>query len=116
MTESCGDKALAWPYHKNFALRVTVVMPSTTSITVLAHEYANGDKGARLLPSVSSEPSRIAGKLLRDVRAAHTLPPNALLNEMYVWLARESQPDLRDRAHFLSVTAHVVCPSELRVA
>jgi RNA polymerase sigma factor (TIGR02999 family) len=85
-------------------------MATTTSITVLVHEYANGDKAAldRLLPLVYSELRRIAQKHLRDERSGHTLQPTALVHEMYARLAGQSPPDLRDRIHFLSVSAHVM--------
>src|SRR6516165_9154322 len=86
------------------------MMAPTTSITVLIHEYAKGDKAAldRLLPLVYSELRRIARKHLRDERSGHTLQPTALVNEMYARLAGQSPPDLRDRAHFLNVAAHVM--------
>lgn len=85
-------------------------MAPITSITVLVHEYANGDKAAldRLLPLVYSELRRIARKHLRDERPGHTLQPTALVNEMYARLSDQSPPDLRDRVHFLSVAAHVM--------
>ena len=85
-------------------------MTLTNSITVLVHEYANGDKSAldRLLPLVYSELRRIAQKHLRDERPGHTLQPTALVHEMYARLAGQSAPELRDRIHFLSVAAHVM--------
>jgi hypothetical protein len=51
------------------------------SITVLVHEYANGDKAAldRLLPLVYSELRRIANHHLRNERPGHTLQPTALV-------------------------------------
>jgi len=85
-------------------------MTTDTSITVLVHQYASGDKAAldRLLPLVYSELRRIAQKHLRDERPGHTLPPTALVHEMYVRLAVQAAPDVRDRVHFLSVAAHVM--------
>jgi RNA polymerase sigma factor (TIGR02999 family) len=85
-------------------------MAPTTPITVLVHEYANGDKGAldRLLPLVYAELRRIARKHLRDERPGHTLQPTALVHEMYSRLAGQTPPDVRDRVHFLSVAAGVM--------
>jgi RNA polymerase sigma factor (TIGR02999 family) len=85
-------------------------MAPTTSITVLVHQYANGDKPAldRLLPLVYGELRRIAQKHLRGERPHHTLQPTALVNEMYARLVGQEPPDLRDRIHFLSVAAHVM--------
>jgi RNA polymerase sigma factor (TIGR02999 family) len=85
-------------------------MAQITSITVLVHEYANGDKAAldRLLPLVYAELRRIAQKHLRDERPGHTLQPTALVHEMYARLAGQAPPDVRDRVHFLSVASHVM--------
>ena len=85
-------------------------MAPTNPITVLVHEYANGDKAAldRLLPLVYAELRRIAQKHLRDERPTHTLQPTALVHEMYARLAGQAPPDLRDRIHFLSVAARVM--------
>lgn len=72
-------------------------MAPSTSITVLVHEYAGGDKAAldRLLPLVYSELRRIAQRHLRDERAGHTLQPTALVHEMYARLAGQEPPELR---------------------
>ena len=80
------------------------------SITVLVHEYANGDKAAldKLLPLVYSELRRIANRHLRDERPGHTLQPTALVHELYARLADQAAPDVRDRIHFLGVAAHVM--------
>jgi RNA polymerase sigma factor (TIGR02999 family) len=85
-------------------------MAPITAITVLVHDYANGDKAAldRLLPLVYAELRRIAQKHLRDERPGHTLQPTALVHEMYARLAGQEPPDLRDRIHFLSVAAGVM--------
>jgi len=85
-------------------------MAPTMPITVLVHEYANGDKAAldRLLPLVYAELRRIARKHLRDERPGHTLQPTALVHEMYSRLAGQAPPDVRDRVHFLSVAAGVM--------
>jgi len=85
-------------------------MTPSTSITVLVHQYASGDKAAldRLLPLVYSELRRIAQAHLRGERPGHTLAPTALVHEMYARLAVQASPDVRDRVHFLSVAAHVM--------
>src|SRR5215469_4662274 len=79
-------------------------------ITMLVHEYANGDKAAldRLLPMVYAELRRIARKHLREERQDHTLQPTALVHEMYARLVGQTPPELRDRIHFLSVAAHLM--------
>jgi len=82
----------------------------TTSITLLVHEYANGDKTALncLLPLVYAELPCIAQKHFRDERAGHTLQPTALMHEMYGRLAGQAPPDVRDGIHFLSLTARAM--------
>jgi RNA polymerase sigma factor (TIGR02999 family) len=85
-------------------------MAPTSSISVLVHQYAKGDKDAldRLLPMVYAELRRIAQHHLRDERPGHTLQPTALVHEMYGRLAVQDAPDVRDRIHFLSVAAGVM--------
>lgn len=79
-------------------------MAPTTPITVLVHEYANGDKAAldRLLPFVYTElrhrPRAFAGRAARPLLCS--LPRSY---EMYARLAGQVPPDVRDRIHFLSV-------------
>ena len=85
-------------------------MSPTTSITVLVHAYASGDKAAldQLLPLVYAELRRIAQRQLREERPGHTLQPTALVHELYARLADQAPPNLNDRAHFLSVAARVM--------
>ncbi|HKD79473.1 MAG TPA: ECF-type sigma factor [Candidatus Angelobacter sp.] len=80
------------------------------SITLLVHEYANGDEAAldRLPPLVHSELRRIAQKHLQGERPGHRLQPTALVHEMYARLAGQAPPNVRDRVHFLSMAAHVM--------
>ena len=105
-------ESFALQYSPSFLLhRVSASrMAPTTSITVLVHEYASGDRSAldQLLPLVYSELRRIAQRHLRDERPGHTLQPTALVHEMYARLAGQEPPELRDRVHFLSVAAHVM--------
>jgi RNA polymerase sigma factor (TIGR02999 family) len=86
------------------------MMATANPITVLVHEYANGDKAAldRLLPLVYMELRHIAQKHLRGEQPGHTLQPTALVHEMYARLAGETPPEVRDRIHFLSVASHVM--------
>ena len=83
---------------------------AATSITVLVHEYANGNKTAldRLLPLLYSELYRVAQKHMRDEHSGHTLQPTALVHEMYARLADQDPPNVQDRVHFLSVAARVM--------
>ncbi|MGA3210168.1 MAG: sigma-70 family RNA polymerase sigma factor [Terriglobales bacterium] len=85
-------------------------MAPGTSITLLVHQYASGDKAAldRLLPLVYAELRHIARRHLQGERPGHTLQPTALVHEMYARLAEQAPVDVQDRVHFLSVAAHVM--------
>jgi RNA polymerase sigma factor (TIGR02999 family) len=79
-------------------------------ITLMLQEFAAGDKTAldRLMPFVYAELRRLAGSNLKRERSNHTLQPTALVNEAYVRLIGNRQPDYHSRAHFLGVAAHVM--------
>jgi RNA polymerase sigma factor (TIGR02999 family) len=79
-------------------------------ITLLLQEFAAGDKAAfdQVMPMVYAELRKLAGRHLHRERAGHTLQPTALVNEAYVKLIGQHQPDYRSRAHFLGVAAHAM--------
>jgi RNA polymerase sigma factor (TIGR02999 family) len=60
------------------------------------------------MPLVYTELRKLAGHYLRQERPDHTLQPTALVNEVYVRLIGQDQPDYRSRAHFLGVAAQVM--------
>ncbi|MGA3212801.1 MAG: sigma-70 family RNA polymerase sigma factor [Terriglobales bacterium] len=82
-------------------------MEPNTSITVLLHQYAGGDKAAldHLVPLVYAELRHIARKYLEKERPDHTLQPTALVNELYAKFAGQAPGNVRDRVHFLGVAA-----------
>ena len=79
-------------------------------VTVLLQEFAAGDKTAldRLIPLLYPELQKLARGYLRNERKTHTLQPTALVNEAYARLVKQSQPDYRNRAHFMGVAAQVM--------
>jgi RNA polymerase sigma factor (TIGR02999 family) len=83
---------------------------SVQPITLLLQEFAAGDRSAldSLMPLVYAELRKLAGNQLRRERSSHTLQPNALVHEAYVRLVGDSQPDYRNRAHFLHIAARVM--------
>jgi RNA polymerase sigma-70 factor (ECF subfamily) len=83
---------------------------SNRPITLLLQEFAAGDKAAfdQVMPLIYAELRKVAGRHLNRERADHTLQPTALVNEAYVKLVGQGQPDYRSRAHFLSVAAHAM--------
>ncbi len=78
-------------------------------ITQQLRAWRAGDNTAfeALLPDVYAQLRRIAGGLMRDQGAAHTLQPTALANEAWLKLAG-SNTDWNDRAHFLAVAARAM--------
>jgi RNA polymerase sigma factor (TIGR02999 family) len=79
-------------------------------ITLMLRDFAAGDREAldRLMPLIYAELRRIAENHLRRERAGHTLQPTALVNEAYIRLIGQDQPDYQSRAHFLGLAAHVM--------
>jgi RNA polymerase sigma-70 factor (ECF subfamily) len=68
-----------------------------------------GDEAAlnELVTALYGELRRVASRLLRGERAGHTLQTTALVHEVYLKLAGDSECGFNDRAHFLSVAARV---------
>jgi len=84
--------------------------PNEEPITALLHEFASGNKSAldRLVPLLYPELRKLAQSYMRNERPGHTLQPTALVHEAYARLAKQGQPDYRNRAHFMGVAAHVM--------
>jgi RNA polymerase sigma-70 factor, ECF subfamily len=80
------------------------------NLTGLLIEWRDGDKAAldRLMPLVYDELRRMAHRYVRRERNGHTLQTSALVNEAYLRLAGQQNPDWQNRAHFFAVTAHVM--------
>lgn len=85
-------------------------MAADEEITRLLVEWKSGNAAAidALTPLVYAELRRLAAHYLADERSAETLQPTALVNEAYIRLISQSQPDWESRAHFFGVAAHVM--------
>jgi RNA polymerase sigma-70 factor (ECF subfamily) len=85
-------------------------MPPGEQITLLLKAWRDGDQTAldQVTPLIYDELYRIAQAFLRAERAEHTLVPTALVNEAYLRLMGQSQPDWQNRRHFLGIAAHVM--------
>jgi RNA polymerase sigma-70 factor (ECF subfamily) len=79
-------------------------------VTQLLRRLREGENAARdeLMPLVYVELRRIARSFMRRQRADHTLQPTALVNEAFIKLFEDAQPDVADRAHFLALMARVM--------
>jgi RNA polymerase sigma factor (TIGR02999 family) len=87
-------------------------MPSASSARVskLLLNWGQGDQGAReaLIPLGYDELRRLARRHLRRERPDHTLQSAALVNEAYLRLVRQEQPQWQNRAHFFGVAAQLM--------
>jgi RNA polymerase sigma-70 factor (ECF subfamily) len=78
--------------------------PSTVS-TLLARARSGDDRAATdLMEIVYPEMRALAGAVMRDQRAGHTLQPTALVHEVWMKLVGNLS-GVQDRAHFFAVAA-----------
>jgi RNA polymerase sigma factor (TIGR02999 family) len=80
------------------------------SVTRLLRDWRAGDDKAltELLPLVYHELRRVARAQLQREREDHTLQSTALVHEAYIRLLGNEPPDLRNRPHFIAVTARLI--------
>ena len=78
--------------------------------TELLRAWSEGDDAAlsQLVPLVERELHRVARAYMRRERQGHTLQATALVNEVFVRLARGSNPRWRDRRHFVGIAARLM--------
>ena len=82
----------------------------SSQITALLQRLREGESSAldELMPLVYGELRRIAGAFMRRQRPGHTLQPTALVNEAFIKLFEDTQPEFADRAHFLALMSRVM--------
>jgi len=76
-------------------------------VTQLLTEWSHGDDAAlaELTPLVYQELRRLAHYYMEGQRPDHTLQTTALVNEAYLRLADQTNPNWQSRAHFFAVAA-----------
>lgn len=76
-------------------------------VTELLSDWSEGDQAAleKLTPLVYEELRRLAHYYMERQRPDHTLQTAALVNEAYLRLADQTQPNFANRAHFFAVAA-----------
>lgn len=81
-----------------------------SNVTQLLQRFRAGEKAAldELMPLVYGELRRTARTFMRRQPQGHTLQPTALVNEAFVKLFGNAQPDVADRAHFLALMSRVM--------
>ena len=79
-------------------------------VTQLLQQWSQGDNAAltKLTPLVYEELHRIAHHFMEGQRPNHTLQTTALVNEAYLRLADQSNPNWKSRAHFFAVAARAM--------
>jgi RNA polymerase sigma-70 factor (ECF subfamily) len=82
---------------------------SPHGVTQLLAEWSNGDSAAlaELTPLIYEELQRLAHHFMEGQRPDHTLQTTALVNEAYLRLADQTNPNWQNRAHFFAVAARL---------
>src|SRR5437899_7346914 len=79
-------------------------------VTQLLEQWSHGDDAAlaELTPLVYKELRRLAHHYMEGQRPDHTLQTTALVNEAYLRLADQTNPNWQSRAHFFAVAARAM--------
>src|SRR5499427_1614999 len=79
-------------------------------VTHLLEQWSRGDDAAlaELTPLVYEELRRLAHNYMGGQRPNHTLQTTALVNEVYLRLADQTNPRWQNRAHFFAVAARAM--------
>src|SRR6266536_2691965 len=83
---------------------------SPHKVTQLLQQCSRGDDAAlaQLTPLVYEELHRLAHYYMEGQRRDHTLQTTALVNEAYLRLADQTNPNWQSRAHFFAVSARAM--------
>src|SRR5438132_8631053 len=83
---------------------------SQQEVTNLLTRWSHGDDAAlaELTPLIYEELRRIAHRHMGGQRPDHTLQTTALVNEAYLRLADQTNPNWQSRAHFFAVAARAM--------
>jgi RNA polymerase sigma factor (TIGR02999 family) len=83
---------------------------SQQKMTDLLEQWSHGDDSAlaELTPLVYEELRRLAHHHMGGQRPNHTLQTTALVNEVYLRLADQTNPRWQNRAHFFAVAARAM--------
>ena len=83
---------------------------SPQRVTQLLAHWSHGDNAAlaELTPLIYEELRRLAHHFMEGQRPEHTLQTTALVNEAYLRLADQTNPNWQSRAHFFAVAARAM--------
>jgi RNA polymerase sigma factor (TIGR02999 family) len=87
-----------------------MVSPSGDDITQLLRAWGDGNQAAldRLMPLVYAQLRQAAHRYMARERRGHTLQSTALVNEVYVRLAKAREMRWQDRVHFFAISAQMM--------
>jgi RNA polymerase sigma factor (TIGR02999 family) len=83
-------------------------MPS--EVTRLLERLRDGERTAldELMPMMYVELHRVARAFMSRQRSGHTLQPTALVNEAYIRLFGDLEPQLANRTHFMALMSRIM--------
>jgi len=87
-----------------------MVSPIGDDITQLLRAWGDGNQAAldRLMPLVYAQLRQAAHRYMARERQGHTLQTTALVNEVYVRLAKAREMRWQDRVHFFALSAQMM--------
>src|SRR5512144_560997 len=79
-------------------------------VTRLLERLRDGERTAldELMPMMYVELHRVARSFMSRQRAGHTLQPTALVNEAYIRLFGDLEPQLANRTHFMALMSRIM--------
>jgi RNA polymerase sigma factor (TIGR02999 family) len=85
-------------------------MPRGSEVTLLLHAWSAGDVAAReaVIEVLYEELRTLATHHLRRERPDHSLPPAALVHEVFVRLTNQREIRWENRAHFFAAAGHLM--------
>jgi RNA polymerase sigma factor (TIGR02999 family) len=84
--------------------------PDESQTSDLLAGWSRGERAAleRLIPRIHDELHRLASSFFRGERAGHTLQPTALVNEVYLLLARQKRASWSNRRQVMAVCSRMM--------
>ena len=84
--------------------------PAQQQITQLLGEWRNGNAQAleELIPLVQPVLQQLAHRYMSKERPGHTLQTTLLVNNAYLQLADQAQPQWQNRSHFFAIAAQLM--------
>lgn len=98
-------------FGRDGTIAATVEMAGPTrKVTRILDRLSDGDRSAadELMPLLYEELRILAGRVMAQERAGHTLQPTALVHEVFLRLVPDQDIEWKGRAHFAAVAARTM--------